>query len=200
MKKSIEEMSHEERMKQYLPFARYVAHKYASALRHSHDQEDIVSVVLESIWESSKTWQPELGSSFGAYIKQRAIWTMHKLVKNINRPSREVAWHTLSYDGMRTHPDSAELGIEFPDVDQESADDKLVREAETALLLDTLDCLDPKYRRILYGRFVEEKKLVELGEEFGVSRERIRQLEVIALEQLRHRLRVSMPKLRRTGT
>jgi RNA polymerase primary sigma factor len=53
-----------------------------------------------------------------------------------------------------------------------------------------LDQLTERERRILVLRFgVEdghERTLEEVGREFGVTRERIRQIEVKALKKLRH--------------
>lgn len=54
-------------------------------------------------------------------------------------------------------------------------------------LREALDSLAPRERRIIAGRFLAEDKLTlaEIGQEFGVSKERIRQLEARALGKLR---------------
>ncbi len=53
-----------------------------------------------------------------------------------------------------------------------------------------LDTLDARERKVLQLRFgLEDDKprtLEEVGQVFGVTRERIRQIENIALEKLRH--------------
>ncbi len=68
-----------------------------------------------------------------------------------------------------------------------------VERAEAYQILDDLiELLDPRERRILEYRFGmngrEEKTLDELGEKFAVSRERIRQIQNIALSVLRKKL------------
>jgi RNA polymerase primary sigma factor len=59
-------------------------------------------------------------------------------------------------------------------------------------LEDLLDTLAPRAREVIIGRFGlfenEELTLEAIGGQFGVTRERIRQLEVKALKQLRHEL------------
>ncbi len=58
---------------------------------------------------------------------------------------------------------------------------------------DLLEVLDERERKIIDARFglagQKPKTLEEVGQEFGVTRERIRQLENIALDKLRRALR-----------
>jgi RNA polymerase primary sigma factor len=58
------------------------------------------------------------------------------------------------------------------------------------LVEDVLDTLNPRERRVLQLRFGLEdgrsRTLEEVGREFGVTRERIRQIEAKALRKLRH--------------
>ena len=55
-----------------------------------------------------------------------------------------------------------------------------------------LDILDDRSRRILQERWLTETKMTlhELADEFGVSAERIRQLEVNAIKKLRNAMAV----------
>jgi RNA polymerase primary sigma factor len=58
------------------------------------------------------------------------------------------------------------------------------------ILAEALGELTPREQRILHMRFgiggVADHTLEEIGKEFGVTRERIRQIEAEALEKLRH--------------
>jgi RNA polymerase primary sigma factor len=69
------------------------------------------------------------------------------------------------------------------------ADEELLRGALVSQLRAALDDLDPKEREIMSLRFGleddEAKTLRQIGERFGISRERVRQIEFRAKEKLR---------------
>ena len=60
-----------------------------------------------------------------------------------------------------------------------------------ALVAQALETLDVRERQILIARQLtdEPSKLATLGERYGVSRERVRQIEARALQKLRRRVR-----------
>ena len=80
------------------------------------------------------------------------------------------------------------VGDEEADDPFETLRDKDLREEVGELL----DVLDDRERRIINSRFgldgQKPKTLEEVGEKFGVTRERIRQLQNIALHKLRKAL------------
>lgn len=85
----------------------------------------------------------------------------------------------------------------IPDTDSASPEDTFIQsnmDDQTRKLLDTLD---PREQTILRKRFgidgEEERTLQQLAEEFGVTRERIRQIETRALEKLRRYRRILDP-------
>jgi len=63
-------------------------------------------------------------------------------------------------------------------------------ETRSRWLHDALDTLSERERRIISRRFLDDDKstLAEIGESFGVSKERIRQIEAKALDKLRSEL------------
>lgn len=62
--------------------------------------------------------------------------------------------------------------------------------ASYGLLQDAIASLSPREQRVLKARIEEHKTLEEIGEEFGVTRERIRQLELNAFKKLRKNKKV----------
>lgn len=67
-----------------------------------------------------------------------------------------------------------------------------------ALVRDALACLDERERHIVLERHLKEEpqKLADLGAAFGISRERVRQIELRALGKLRKRVMRSIHELR----
>ena len=59
---------------------------------------------------------------------------------------------------------------------------------DTEPLTNALRCLDRRTRDVLRRRFWKGQTLLEVGNHYGVSRERIRQIEKEAIEKLRERL------------
>jgi len=81
----------------------------------------------------------------------------------------------------------------------EEPDDAIERWAITDLVRHGLDELPQRTRRVLELRFGlvdgQPRTLIEVGQELGVSRERVRQLEVEGLRRLRRALRSLRPLL-----
>ncbi len=81
--------------------------------------------------------------------------------------------------------------IEFLATDEPTPEDvatqTLDRQTQANMINTALDQLDPREREIIEKRFLEEDKktLADIGVGFGVSKERIRQLEARALEKLK---------------
>jgi RNA polymerase sigma factor (sigma-70 family) len=76
------------------------------------------------------------------------------------------------------------------DGDIEALEDNLQRDANAALVRSAMDSLNPREKRVLEERFgmdgEDTKTLVEVGRLFGVTPERVRQIERKALRKLRH--------------
>lgn len=71
-----------------------------------------------------------------------------------------------------------------------SPDEQATRELLKAHLDEVLDTLSPREKRVLQLRFGlddgKQRTLEEVGREFGVTRERIRQIEAKAIRKLKH--------------
>lgn len=63
-------------------------------------------------------------------------------------------------------------------------------------LKETMECLTERERKVIEGRYyvTKLKTLEELGAEFNISRERIRQIENLALKKMKKRLKKIYPE------
>ncbi|MCZ6605182.1 MAG: RNA polymerase factor sigma-32 [Alphaproteobacteria bacterium] len=91
---------------------------------------------------------------------------------------------------LGTEEDGAEQIDFLPDLQptpEQATVKSLDREAHGRMIEEALDELTPRERQIIIKRFLEEDKstLADIGTSFGVSKERIRQLEARALQKLR---------------
>jgi RNA polymerase sigma-32 factor len=100
---------------------------------------------------------------------------------------RDLSLDAPVADGSSTH-------LEFTPDDGEPQDEELARVEEDAIVSrrvnDAMSRLDPRERHIVEARIMGDGKetLRDLGQHFGFSRERARQLEIRALEKLRRDL------------
>jgi len=123
--------------------------------------------------------------------------TQAELAEELNLPPNKVdwmlrvSWLPLSLDSpIEEDDDDTELAMFVEDhatpSPMQSAYDKLLREKIEAVL----ETLPPREARILRMRFGLENghtyTLEEVGQKFGLTRERIRQIESKALHRLRH--------------
>ena len=97
------------------------------------------------------------------------------------------------YDGYPKDTDFPELPVLEPDEVIVDPDDVVFKhEVVEAITLALADRLTPREAKVIcmrYGIGCEEMTLEEVGRVFGVTRERIRQIELGAMRKLKHPLR-----------
>jgi len=102
----------------------------------------------------------------------------------------KIAKEPISLETPIGEEEDSHLGDFIKDESMESPSDALIREAEqeeTRLVLHTLTPREEKVIRMRFG--INERSdhtLEEVGQDFAVTRERIRQIEAKALRKLRH--------------
>lgn len=122
--------------------------------------------------------------------------TAEEIASNMELPVDRVRW-MLRTSRQPVHLErpvgdesDAELGDFIEDVEAPPPAETVAQQMLTEELGDILDQLTPREARILRLRYGlqdgESRTLKEVGEMFGLSRERIRQLEKEALRKLRH--------------
>src|SRR5438874_284204 len=106
------------------------------------------------------------------------------------REIRKAALEPVSLEIPVGSEDDSHLGDFVPDEASLSPADVATRQMLKEQMDDVLDSLTGRERRVLQLRFGLEdgrqRTLEEVGREFGVTRERIRQIEAKALRKLRH--------------
>ena len=122
--------------------------------------------------------------------------TAEEIAENMELPTERVRW-MLRTSRQPVHLErpvgdesDAELGDFIEDIDAPPPAESVANKMLTEEIGDILDQLTPREARILRLRYGlqdgESRTLKEVGEMFGLSRERIRQLEKEALRKLRH--------------
>jgi RNA polymerase primary sigma factor len=105
----------------------------------------------------------------------------------------QVSWLPLSLESPVGDDEDSELGMFVEDQDTPSPSQLTFQKMLGEKLEEVLATLSPREARILRLRFgLENGKaytLEEVGEKFGLTRERIRQIEGKALRRLRHPMR-----------
>jgi RNA polymerase sigma-32 factor len=115
--------------------------------------------------------------------------------KTVEEMEARLSGHDLAFDGGERDDEDAPSApaTYLPDLRHEPSLEVERRDAEQdeqRRLQDAMQRLDERSRAILEARWLSEDKatLHELAERFGVSAERIRQIEKNAMQKLRHRL------------
>jgi len=129
--------------------------------------------------------------------------TIKEIAKSTNTTFKKIALYleiarfsniTLSLEKPVGGKDGREFG-DFIEDDKGTPQDKAVIDSSTAKAIgEALSTLTPREEKIIRMRFgVGEKRdytLAEVGREFNVGRERVRQIETAALKKLRHPTRM----------
>src|SRR5881296_1562962 len=105
---------------------------------------------------------------------------------------RRAAVRPTSLDAPIGDDDTNRVSDVVKDENADTPYEQLEEKTNNALLHEMIGTLDAREQAILRQRFGldgdDRKTLEEIGEQFGVTRERIRQIEEIALKKLRKRI------------
>lgn len=105
---------------------------------------------------------------------------------------RRASIRPSSLDAPIGDTDSSTVAEIVADENAETPYDKLEEKTDNFLIAEILPTLDAREREIVRARFgldgEKEKTLEEIGEKFGVTRERIRQIQELALLKLRKKI------------
>jgi RNA polymerase sigma factor (sigma-70 family) len=128
--------------------------------------------------------------------KEELAWRMEISLQDLDNILESVGNRFVSLD-MTLGDSDTEINQLIPDKDSISPEDTFIRsnmDLQTRKLLNTLDHREQTIIRKRFGiEGEEEQTLQQLAEEFGVTRERIRQIERGAMGKLRRFRRILDP-------
>jgi RNA polymerase primary sigma factor len=173
-------------------------YRFLADVGNGCDIDDLFQEGMFGLMRAAETYDPERGA-FSTYAYQ---WIRQHVTRAASDKARVVRIPVHKLDSMRRCGErprgavslDAPLGddSEMTRLDRLSADTepdsdycpRLDRQRIAALL----DSLPERDRDILRGRFWRNETLLEVGEPWGITRERARQLQNQALQTLRARL------------
>lgn len=129
--------------------------------------------------------------------------TAEEIANEMNRSIEQVRQvlethpRTVSMQAPLGDEGDRQMGDLLPDDESESIDDAVANASERARAVDLLEGLDSREQFILRQRFGigseggGDRTLQEIGQELGLSRERVRQIEAEALDKLRKAIATS---------
>lgn len=101
-----------------------------------------------------------------------------------------IAQDPVSLETPIGEEEDSHLGDFIPDEDAVAPDDEACNTARKTAVMEALDTLTDREKKVIMLRFGmvdgRQHTLEEVGQEFDVTRERIRQIETKALRKLRH--------------
>lgn len=184
-----------------------VAKRYAKfGEKHGMTFEDLFHEGVPGLIKAVERFEPKRNVKFSTYAIwwiraaiQRALVNKARMIRvpahlHIKKRGFQIPSEPASLDapipsGPRDHETTLHdvIACEKPTPDEE------LHSKERAVYLERilkLTSLTPRERHVLAGRFAdEERTLKEIGNDYGLSRERVRQLENAALQKLRQTCR-----------
>ena len=112
-----------------------------------------------------------------------------------------AARHPVSIDKVISDEDGATIG-DFISDEKESPEDSVLNRIEADHVYDLFAVLNEQEKTVITYKYglsgLEPQTLEEIGVKIGVTRERVRQVQVSALRKMRHHLEVEERRKRRT--
>ena len=146
------------------------------------DTEELIEEITQLVFKSSSVYEEARKTAFFTDI------AMKKLRASVRRMEEAYAQTRMSSLDTEVGEDGTTM-IDFVDSGRPTPEDILgTSEVNRKLMEPALAILTEQQRHIMRQRFGfdgEEKTLEDLGEIYGVTRERIRQIELIAFRRLR---------------
>jgi RNA polymerase primary sigma factor len=167
--------------------------------RAAHGEKNPVRVpshIMETLQKLKRISGKASAKTGKTPTKEELAWRMEISVQDLENILESVGNRFVSLE-MTLGDSDTEMGCFIPDEDSVSPEDSFIQsnmDLQTRKLLDTLDDREQAIIRKRFGIGGEEEQtLQQLAEQFGVTRERIRQIERGAMDKLRRFRRILDP-------
>ena len=171
----------------FLPFVTYLAR-----LKSQHRDMDILNAGIQGILVSIDRFDVSKGNRFATFARH---WIMEKMIEemqsknNLSRMSPKVRKHCIDNNLMNPIDVGEEkfrnLRPVIPSIEKD-----LIKIQMTEAVRRAVAALGDREADIITNHVMEEScTLNDLGDKYGITRERIRQIEATALQKLRIKLR-----------
>jgi RNA polymerase primary sigma factor len=156
-----------------------VAKNYAKAINSTDRLWEFVSETNLAILRAIPLFNFTLGNKFSTYV----TWAMRNNMMRAEQIERTRKEQNVNYSDF-------DFGKESDFVETED------RKAYLAAVVNELmGTLDHRSKMVLNLMFIENRTLAEVGDQLGLTRERVRQIKAIGLERMRGKLRRSDPRM-----
>lgn len=142
--------------------------------------EDAYGMALAAIARAAGEFRPELGFAFTTYASQCIRYAMLREADHREHPKRKARVVSLHAE---LGPDRVTLLDMVPD---RPADERDLTASEAAdRVADLLRRVTPREREVLRLRYLDGLTLSEVADRLGISNERVRQIEKIAIRRIK---------------
>jgi RNA polymerase sigma factor (sigma-70 family) len=178
-----EHIIHEQRITQYQALIINRARQYHRGwVAKAWTLDELQQAGSEAVWEASKTFRDDRGAKFGTYVTHVVNHAFARIAQFANRGKRRGFTVTTS------EGEDGEAGVLLVDK-APTVDTRMIGLELRVSVRLAVDSLEPRLKDIIERRYWRDQTLAEIGESYGLTRERIRQLEAIAFDELRPQLR-----------
>ena len=157
-----------------------------------YERDDLIQDAVLRVIKDAHNYDPTKGS-LSTFVSAATRFSVYRTLQNDRCKCRkpqgglrsldEVIWSSSQVRGRDIRlMDRIEDPIDY--------NDRCIKRMEYEDVVHLIDKLDARMKHVLYERYIREDKRTfsELAAEMGISRERVRQIEIKALEILRKEL------------
>ena len=168
-------MKDKDLLQQYEPFIKNMAWRYIKY--HPNDHDDIIQECQIAFMKSLATHDPDKGA-----IATHARWFIRSHMAEYLRKLKKQPKATVNI---------FDTNIPDPSQDIDATDTQYIR----THLSNAMAGLSERDKDIILSKYLMDQTLQEIGDRYGISRERVRQVLVRATERVRKRLKPALGEL-----